>query len=223
MFRTPVCLVVASAGICGSALVHAEEYEVAGDGNDMYSYAWGDKRLVSRIGIGVSLDGGVGGFTDGDVSDTLLNRGQGVWGLRMTLGSHTPLGLDIGYVGTINSIDSLADSDADLVGTAVEAAVRWNILPHFQWCPYIFGGAGWQHYDIANATFSRADEGIEDSDDLAIFPMGAGISYRDRSGLTVDLRGTFRLAQSSGLILAPSGDEVDLHTWGANASLGYEF
>lgn len=222
MRRTPVCLLVAGASLCVSAVARAQDYLIEED-EDIYSYAWSDDRLISRIGIGVSLDGGVGGFTDSDVSDTLLNRGQGVWGLRMTLGTHTPLGLDLAYVGTINSIDSLADSDADLVGTAVESALRWNILPHYKWNPYIFGGAGWQHYDITNATFSRADEGIADSDDLAIFPMGAGVSYRDTSGLTVDLRGTFRLAQDSNFIIGPTGDDVDLHTWEANASLGYEF
>src|SRR5690349_12247380 len=99
--RRTLCLLVAGTSLCVSAAARAQDYFIEDD-EDIYSYAWSDERLISRIGIAVSLDGGVGGFTDGDVSDTLLNRGQGVWGLRMTLGSHTPLGLDLGYVGTIN-------------------------------------------------------------------------------------------------------------------------
>ena len=125
------------------------------DGDDKYSYAWTDQRLISRIGIGVSLEGGVGGFTDGAVSDTLVSRGQGVWGLRMTFGTHTPIALDAAYVGTINSIDSLVDDNADLIGTAIEGALRWNILPHYKWNPYVFAGVGWQNYNVNNAD-SRA-------------------------------------------------------------------
>jgi hypothetical protein len=54
--------------------------------------------------------------------------------------------------------------------------------------------------------------------------MGAGLSYRDVSGLTVDVRGTFRAAASSDLLIDPrTGNEADLHTWEASAALGYEF
>jgi opacity protein-like surface antigen len=218
-------LLVAGVGLVGGAVAYADEQDdyARTDGDGKFSYAWGDPRLPSGIGIAVALEGGVGGFTDGDVSDTFLNRGQGVWGLRVTLGSHVPIGLDGAYVGTINGIDSLSDSNADLVGTALEFALRWNILPHYRWNPFIFGGAGWQHYDVTNATFTRADEGIADSDDFATFPMGAGISYRDSSGLTVDVRGTFRFALDSDMIIDSFGNDVALHTWSANAGLGYEF
>ena len=223
MIRAPICLLLIGAGLFGSALARADDYVVIDDGEDDFSYAWTDRRMISRIGIGVALEGGVGGFTDGDVSDTLLSRGQGVWGLRMTFGTHTPLALEAAYVGTINSIDSLTDDNADLIGTAVEGTLRWNILPHYRWDPYIFAGAGWQNYNVNHADFVQADSGIADSDNLAIFPMGVGVAYRDRSGLTIDVRGTLRLAQSTDFIVDLQGNEVGLHTWEANAGLGYEF
>jgi hypothetical protein len=215
MIRAPICLLLTGVGLFGSALARADDY--VPDGDDKYSYAWTDKRLISGIGIGVSLEGGVGGFTDGD------NRGQGVWGLRMTFGTHTPLALDAAYVGTINSIDSLTDDNADLIGTALEGALRWNILPHYKWNPYIFGGVGWQNYNVNNVDFVQADTGIGDGDNLAVFPMGAGVAYRDKSGLTIDVRGTLRLAQSTDFIVDVDGNNVNLSTWEANAALGYEF
>ncbi|NVB83487.1 MAG: hypothetical protein HOV81_34255 [Kofleriaceae bacterium] len=225
MRRAPICLLVAGVGLVGSAIAHADQPDddAWAEGDDKFSYAWGDPRLASYIGIDVALEGGVGGFTDSDVSDTLLDRGQGVWGLRMTLGTHTPIGLDGAYVGTINGIDTLSDQNINLIGTALEFALRWNILPHFKWNPFVFGGAGWQHYNVTNANVTLADDGIADSDDFATFPMGGGISYRDSSGLTVDLRGTYRFALNSNMIIDRFGNDVSLSSWSANAGLGYEF
>jgi hypothetical protein len=36
-----------------------------------------------------------------------------------------------------------------------EGALRWNILPHYTWNPYVFVGAGWQRYDITDANRRR--------------------------------------------------------------------
>jgi hypothetical protein len=55
--------------------------------------------------------------------------------------------------------------------------------------------------------------------------MGAGLSFRDRSGLTVDARGTFRANTDQGLVLEPGSTTsyVPMHTWEASAAVGYEF
>ena len=46
----------------------------------------------------------------------------------------------------------------------------------------------------------------------------------DPSGFTVDLRGTFRAATDSTLLIDQSnGSYAKLHAWEASAALGYEF
>ena len=82
---------------------------------------------------------------------------------------------------------------------------------------------GWQRYDVNDADFSLSDAGIDDSEDLVVFPMGAGVSYRDLSGVTLEARGTFRLAGSSELIETNIGQDGDLSSWEASANVGYEF
>jgi hypothetical protein len=94
------------------------------------------------------------------------------------------------------------------------------------WTPYIFGGAGWEHYSITNTDDNDASLvaiGDDDTDDLAVFPLGAGVSYRDPSGLNVDVRGTYRLAQKSDNLRDEDGDQARLDTWEATGNVGFEF
>jgi hypothetical protein len=187
----------------------------------MYSYAWNDPTMTTGIGVSFQVGGGIGGFTDSQVNDLSSSEIGGVWQFRSTIGSHTPLGVDLAYNGTAYDLQSFDGVTSDtLIGTNLEGALRWNILPHYAWNPYIFGGVGWQHYDLNNNTL--ADEGVSDTDDLAVFPMGVGVAYRDPSGLTAELRGTFRAAASSTLIVDANGNDADLHTWEASAGIGYE-
>jgi hypothetical protein len=190
-----------------------------------YSYAWHDPRLASDIGVGFVVGGGLTGFTDRTMRDTMSSEVGGLWNFRATFGTHIPLGVDVAYVGTANDIKTFSgESNGTLIGTTVEAALRFNILPHYTWNPYIFAGAGWQRYDVNHMRFATSDTGFKTSDNLAEFPMGAGISFRDPSGFMFDLRGTFRAATNSTLVLNQGGtDYANLHTWEASGALGYEF
>lgn len=189
-----------------------------------YSYGWQDARLRSGIGVGVTVGGGLSGFTDAAMRDVVSNDTGGLWDLRATIGTHTPIGLDISYLGTASSLQTLSGADnGTLIGTTVEGAIRYNILPHFDWNPYVFAGVGWQRYNVTDAQFAQSDTGLEDSDDLVEYPMGAGIAYRDLSGLVLDLHGTFRAAGDSTLLTEQTGDNAKLHTWEASAAIGYEF
>ena len=189
----------------------------------MYSYAWRDATLDSQIGIGFNIGGGVAGFTESAVRDVVDSDVSGLWSARMTLGTHTPLGVDISYIGTAVDLTAPTGAQGTLLGTAVEGALRWNMLPHYEWNPYVFGGAGWQRYDVTDAVVSRSANGISDQEDLAVFPLGAGLSYRDLSGITFDVRGTLRVAEDSELVATATGGNADLHTWDASGTLGYEF
>jgi hypothetical protein len=189
----------------------------------MYSYAWHDPTLQSGIGVSFQLGGGIGGFTDSSVNNISSSEIGGVWQFRTTIGSHTPLGVDLAYNGTAYDVQDFSGVTSDtLIGTNFEGALRWNILPHYAWNPYLFAGVGWQHYDLNDNTLTRADSGIGSSDDLAVFPMGVGLAYRDSSGFTGEIRGTFRAAASSSFIEDTTGADADLHTWEASAGIGYE-
>lgn len=208
------------------AAAHADEYADTGtyETPGMYSYGWEEPRLMTKIGVGVNIGGGFSGFTGDTMRDTVDSDVGGAWTARVSIGTHIPLGLDITYVGTAVDISPAGSfQTGTLIGTDVEGAVRWNILPHYAWNPYVFIGAGWQNYQITDANFSQAATGLSDSDNLAVFPMGGGFSYRDLSGITFDLRGTFRLATESDLLIRANGEDANLDTWEASGQIGYEF
>jgi len=196
--------------------------------DDRHGYAWSDKEMSSGIGIATLLGGGVTSFTDKTARDRTSSAG-GLWDLRVTLGSHIPLALDVSYLGSATNINGvLPGQSGTLIGTTVEGALRWNILPHLAWNPYIFAGAGWQRYDVTQNNFMPALNGMNSMDNLVEFPMGAGLSFRT-GGFVADLRGTFRATTDQNLIfknltLSPtSNDFAPMHTWEASAALGYEF
>lgn len=193
---------------------------------DPTSYAWEDGTLSTGIGVSTLIGGGVSGFTSQAMRDTVSSTVSGAWTGRVTIGSHIPIGLDINYLGTAATINSLVSNNSStLIGTTVEAAVRWNILPHAAVTPYIFGGVGWQRYDVTGSSITFADSGINSSTNSLEIPAGAGFSFRDPSGLVFDIRGTYRDVQSPGLVLSgpQSSTYLPLHTWEADAAIGYEF
>jgi len=206
--------------------------DTSSDGTNVYGYAWTDDRLKSGIGISAILGGGVTGFTDKTMRDTTSSVG-GLWDLRVTLGSHMPLALDVSYLGSAMNINGLPGGrNGRLIGTTVEGALRYNALPHYAWNPYVFAGAGWQRYDVTQTTVTLSDSGMNDKDNLLEFPLGVGLQYR-RSGFVGDLRGTFRATTQPDLVLKPgvfdptiapnSSDFAAMHTWEASAAVGYEF
>jgi len=159
--------------------------------------------------------------------DTTSSVG-GLWDLRVTIGSHIPLALDVSYLGSAMNINGLPSGrNGTLVGTTVEGALRYNVLPHHFLNPYVFAGAGWQRYDVTQTNVTLSDSGMNDKDNLLEFPMGGGLAFRS-GGFVGDLRGTFRAATDQNLVLknpsAPtSGDFAAMHTWEASAAIGYEF
>jgi hypothetical protein len=190
-----------------------------------YSYAWREPGLKSNIGVGVTIGGGLTGFTDRTMRDTVSSNVGGLWDVRASIGTHIPIGLDLTYLGTAANVNTInGQANGTLIGTTTEAALRWNILPHNDLTPYIFGGVGWQHYDVRDMKFAQSDTGMKSSDNVAEFPMGAGLSLRDVSGFTADLRGTFRATTDSTLVLdGATNTYASLFSWEASAAVGYEF
>jgi hypothetical protein len=190
----------------------------------VYGLGWNEPNLQSGIGVGVALGGGLTGFTDQTMRDTTSTDVGGLWDLRVSIGTHVPIGLDISYIGTAANVESLGQENGTLVGTTVEGALRFNALPHYKLNPYVFAGIGYQRYDLRDVQIAQSDSGMQDSSQFVEFPIGTGLSYRDRSGFTADLRGTFRAAADSNLMVdREDGGHAALHTWEASAALGYEF
>jgi hypothetical protein len=194
---------------------------------DVYDYSWHAPEVDSGIGISVIAGAGVMGYASRAVRDNTSPVG-GMWQLRGSLGTHIPVGLDFDYVGTASTLDALVGSrSGTLLSTTFEGALRWNVLPHATWNPYVFGGVGWSRLDATGASFSRADTGINDKDNEVVYPIGAGIGYRTRGGLIVDVRGTYRFAGDDNLIVVNPGQlephYASMDWWEASAAAGFEF
>jgi len=200
------------------------------DDTNVYGYHWHEPSLASGIGVSTIIGGGVAGFTDRTMRSTTSDVG-GLWGARIAIGSHLPLALELGYTGSATNINGLPTGNkGTLIGTTAEGTLRWNVLPHYSLTPYVFAGAGWQRYDVTQTSVSLSDSGMNDHDNLLVFPMGTGVAYR-MGGFVADVRGTFRAATEQDLVLKDqtllgttnSNDFAPMHTWEASAALGYEF
>ncbi|MGE5183477.1 MAG: hypothetical protein ACM31C_15505 [Acidobacteriota bacterium] len=225
LLAAAACALVARPAPAGVPVEHDDTGAPSDD------YAWNDAHLQSGIGVAVTLGGGIAGFTDHTLRDTTSPVG-GLWDLRAAFGTHAPIAVELGYIGTATQIQSLFGvSSAMLIGTTLEGDVRLNLLPHYVLDPYAFVGVGWQRYDVDEHGFSLASTGIANQDDVVEVPVGGGVSYRF-DGLVADVRGTFRATRGSNLVLeepavptaAPTATRfAPMHSWEASLSLGYEF
>lgn len=213
----PLPLAVASATpplFAGTA--HAQGYQVTAPADDRAP-------LFTDYGIGVTIGGGVEGFTN-DIADDTTDIG-GSWALRVELGTRFPLSVEGAYVGTAQDIDGLTGADSGtLIGTTVEAALKFNVDTGSPFRPFVFGGLGWRRYDVTDAEFTTAAVGIRDQDNLMVFPLGGGLRY-DYRGIDADIRFTFRPAVEEDLIIDTSRDSgaAAMHTWNLGAHVGGNF
>jgi hypothetical protein len=198
---------------------------------DMFAFNMHNPRLRSGIGVSAMIGGGVVQFTNSTMRDTTSNLG-GLWNLHVTFGTHLPLALDLAYVGSATHISGLPNGDTrTLLGSAAEGTVRWMVLPNYAWTPYVFGGVGYQRYDVKGGNVSLSDTGMNSSDNLLSVPAGLGFVWRGNNGLVADIHGTYRFTWFQDLVLkngAPIGASgsnsfVSLNNWEASAAIGYEF
>ncbi len=195
------------------------------DAFDPYGYEWRDDQVASEIGVGIVVGGGLGGFTDKAMRE-VTNDVSGLWNMRATFGTRIPIGLDVAYIGTASDINALTGTQSGtLVGTTLEGALRFNIMPHYAWNPYVLAGLGWQRYDVTGARFAQSDVGIADRDNLLEIPLGAGLQYRNK-GFMFDVHGVFRATTDANLVLENPLDGregfVPMHNWEASANIGFE-
>lgn len=177
--------------------------------------------IVEEYGLALTAGGGVGGFTQEEMRDA--TQVSGLWDVRAAFGTRKPLAVEAAYIGSAQTIDAIGlDANAVLLGTAVEAVARVNVMPAAELTPYLFVGGAWKRYDLTNVDTNTSD--VSDYDNLLEIPMGVGLSYRYAS-FVGDLRGEFRPAAYADMVPLGDGttDSAAMHTWGASARLGYAF
>lgn len=188
------------------------------------SRAWGDDGLPgassygehrhrpkSALGVGVTAGGGVSRFTSEEMRGALTSDFCAVAEVRLTLGSRKRFGLEASISASAARL-RMGDTVAPLIGLDDELALRLNALPHNDVTPYAFAGIGWQHFDVA-----REVRGMNQDETSMVFPVGAGVAYRDPGGPMFDVRGTFRAAAFDNLV----GD-APMHSWTVSAAVGFE-
>lgn len=178
-----------------------------------------------RYGIGISAGAGAGGFTNEQLRDTSDVGAD--YGVRLTIGTRSPLAFEASYIGSAQRISALGlDDDAYLVGNGVQGALRVNATIGMAVQPFLFAGFAWRRYDLANTATNLSD--LDDVDNVLEVPLGVGIAGLF-SGFMLDVRGEFRPTFDEDLVPEITDSNLTgatsapMHRWGVNANLGYEF
>jgi len=175
----------------------------------------------SRIGIEAAVGLGAVGFIEQGAKDMTQIGEQ--WDARLTFGSRSYIAVEAAYIGSVQSIDALGlSSDARLLGNGGEGTLRLNFTKA-RVQPYVFGGAGWTHYQLNNTPTITSD--VAATDDVGTVPLGAGLSARLGKGFLVDVRGTYRATFNEDLLNAAmvNGESSSLQSWNVGGRVGFEF
>jgi Outer membrane protein beta-barrel domain len=173
----------------------------------------------SVMGIEAAVGGGAVAFIDSAVRNN-VNTG-GSWEARLTFGSRLPIAIEGAYVGSTQNIDVLGlATNARLMGNGVEGDLRLNFT-NYMVQPYIFGGAGWTHYQINNTVINTSD--ISTHDDVGTVPLGAGISIRPAKVFLIDVRGTYRAVFNDTMFERVTNTSNSMQNWNVGGRVGFEF
>jgi hypothetical protein len=139
-------------------------------------------------GLTVTVGGGIEGYTGGLAPE--INPGP-AYGVQAELRPSKVLGLELGYSGAVNELDSrvapLGGSDGpDLVRNGGQAALTVG-LTAAPVQPYLMGGIGFSDYNFRGAGSTLA--GFND-DTVGNVPVGAGLRTHIGS-FTADLRANY--------------------------------
>jgi hypothetical protein len=178
----------------------------------------------ASIGFGLTIGGGVSGFTDDTFRDTTDDGGN--WDVRATIGTRSFIAGEASYLGSAQSIDALGlDDDAVLLGNGLQGNVRVNFTTAALQ-PFVYGGVAWRRYEITNDDFNTSD--VADDDDVLEIPGGVGLAYKV-GGFMLDARAEYRYAFYEDMLpsaiedFEEPGDAASMHRYSINANVGVEF
>jgi hypothetical protein len=143
-----------------------------------------------------------------------------VWDARVTVGAHSIMALEAGYVGGINNIDNVGDNGnrGHVSSQGFDTDFRLQLPTYVQ--PYIFAGVGYNHMSVhtdGNPTLASLRS---TGDDQVTIPAGAGLTGYLGKHATLDLRGTYKLIPDNEVT---AFNTSALHQWVAQARVGYTF
>jgi hypothetical protein len=170
--------------------------------------------------MSMEIGGGVTNFMDSRLRD--ITSVGGNWTARLQLGTRSYVALELAYVGSAQNMNGLGlNNGASLIGNGADGDIRINILPRFQFTPYVFGGVGWRHYSVNGTTFF--DTNVSPHDNVLEVPVGAGVAYR-YMGFVADARFDYRPTFETGLFNNVKGfSNIEMTNWNVTARIGWEF
>jgi hypothetical protein len=174
---------------------------------------------IAPSGLAVQLGGGVTGFAGRAAHD--LFRTGGYWDLRAVWGGGSVLGAEASYRASTNNARAGRMGGAQLLGDGAEAVARFNVplqLDRLRLTPFVFAGAGWTYYQVVDAPSGWSADRRHAS--ALVLPCGAGISGAFEH-VVLDARLTYRGARA-GELVAAGGGSVELQSWSAGLTVGYE-
>jgi hypothetical protein len=146
------------------------------------------KEKANMRGLTVTVGGGIEGYTGGLAPE--INPGP-AYGVQAEIRPSRVLGLELGYNGAVNELDSrvapLGGTDGpDLVRNGGQAALTVG-LTAAPLQPYILGGIGFSDYNFRGAASSF---GAFSDDTVGNVPVGVGLRTHVGS-FTADLRANY--------------------------------
>ncbi len=179
---------------------------------DEPNYETGQPVSKTRPSIGIMGDVGVGDYNR-DLGHK-VNAGIG-YGASIDLSPQRNIGLELGYAGGVNNLDSKFSSDGRLITNQVGGDLRLNLVPptrdlpgHVK--PFVFGGAFYHRIDTQNFT-----PGIADNVNAFALPVGAGVEAELGSGFLIGGRFTYNFLFNE---VTKLGGNADF--WTATVNLG---
>jgi len=168
-------------------------------------------------GLSISAGIGVTDFNDANMRDFTSTGAD--WDVRLGIGTNSVLGAELAYVGSAQKADIMIE-DVTLMSHGFEGLARVNFARGVVQ-PYAAAGLGWARYKVY-VDDAAIDFGTDD--DILTVPAAAGVAFR-LSAVTLDLRGTYRLAFDDEMF-ADSADFEETSAfdrWSVAARAGVEF
>ena len=150
-----------------------------------------------------------------------LFRTGGYWDLRAVWGGGSVLGAEASYRASTNNARAGLMGGAQLLGDGAEAVARFNVpiqLERLRLTPFVFAGAGWTYYQVVDAPSGWSADRRHAS--ALVLPCGAGISGAIEH-VILDARLTYR-GSRAGELVAAGGGPIQLTSWSAGLTVGYE-
>ncbi|WP_240359254.1 outer membrane beta-barrel protein [Pyxidicoccus trucidator] len=113
------------------------------------------------------------------------------------------LGVEVGYSGGANDLDSGAGSEVggpDIIRNGAQAALTVGILPNNRLQPYALAGIGMERYSVRNGVSVRYFD-----DTGGYVPVGLGLRYKLNQSLSAEARASYSALFSQDF--APITDE----------------